>query len=192
MNSQDIQQYGSTGYGCQSGLWSGKQGKYIFPCPCSHLRIWSRETVPAVPSRVNTLILNAQAGYVSRFITIPRRSQLGLYPFCFFLFFSCFFFLRIAGVAQAIMLWHIMLLFGDAFGPAYYFLVFLHPIMLFFGGVQLQKCFQQAITLLYGRFRRSQQCCVQRMCVCMHVCMVITYSRVWINRIRLAILLVVS
>ena len=38
------------------------------------------------------------------------------------------------------MLWH-MLLFGDAFGPAYicYFLVFLHPIMLFWGGVKLQK-----------------------------------------------------
>ena len=38
------------------------------------------------------------------------------------------------------MLWH-MLLFGDAFGPAYicYFLVFLHPVMLFFLGVKLQK-----------------------------------------------------
>ena len=29
-------------------------------------------------------------------------------------------------------------------------------------------------------------------CVCMYVCMVITYSRVWINRVRLPILLVVS
>ena len=28
--------------------------------------------------------------------------------------------------------------------------------------------------------------------VCMYVCMVITYSRVWINRVRLPILLVVS
>ena len=28
--------------------------------------------------------------------------------------------------------------------------------------------------------------------ICMYVCMVITYSRVWINRIRLPILLVVS
>ena len=28
--------------------------------------------------------------------------------------------------------------------------------------------------------------------VCMYVCMVITYSRVWINRVRLSILLVVS
>ena len=31
-----------------------------------------------------------------------------------------------------------------------------------------------------------------RMYVCMYVCMVITYSRVWINRVRLPILLVVS
>ena len=30
------------------------------------------------------------------------------------------------------------------------------------------------------------------MYVCMYVCMVITYSRVWINRLRLPILLVVS
>ena len=28
--------------------------------------------------------------------------------------------------------------------------------------------------------------------VCMYVCMVITYSRVWINRVRLPILLVVN
>ena len=28
--------------------------------------------------------------------------------------------------------------------------------------------------------------------VCMYVCMAITYSRVWINRVRLPILLVVS
>ena len=28
--------------------------------------------------------------------------------------------------------------------------------------------------------------------VCMYVCMVITYSRVWINRVRLPVLLVVS
>ena len=37
-------------------------------------------------------------------------------------------------------------------------------------------------------------CCVDfaRMYICMYVCMVITYSRVWINRVRLPILLVVS
>ena len=32
----------------------------------------------------------------------------------------------------------------------------------------------------------------EEMYVCMYVCMVITYSRVWINRVRLPILLEVS
>ena len=34
--------------------------------------------------------------------------------------------------------------------------------------------------------------CFDKGKVCMYVCMVITYSRVWINRVRLPILLVVS
>ena len=34
--------------------------------------------------------------------------------------------------------------------------------------------------------------CMYVLYVCMHVCMVITYSEVWINRVRLSILLVVS
>ena len=33
-----------------------KQGKIIFPCPRSHLKIWSREKDSAVPSRVSLLI----------------------------------------------------------------------------------------------------------------------------------------
>ena len=33
-----------------------EQGKLIFPCPRSRLRIWSLETVSAVSSRVNLLI----------------------------------------------------------------------------------------------------------------------------------------
>ena len=36
--------------------WSAEQGKIIFPCPRSRLRIWSRETGSAVPSRVGLLI----------------------------------------------------------------------------------------------------------------------------------------
>ena len=47
---------GSTGEGCQSCLWSAKQGKLIFPWPRWCLRIWSRETVSAVLSRVSLLI----------------------------------------------------------------------------------------------------------------------------------------
>ena len=37
-------------------LWSAEQGKLIFPCPRACLRIWSRETGSAVPSRVSLLI----------------------------------------------------------------------------------------------------------------------------------------
>ena len=35
---------------------SAEQGKWIFPCPRACLRIWSRETGSAVPSRVSLLI----------------------------------------------------------------------------------------------------------------------------------------
>ena len=41
---------------CQSCSWSAEQGKIIFPCPLSRLRIWSRETGSAVPSRVSLFI----------------------------------------------------------------------------------------------------------------------------------------
>ena len=37
-------------------LVSAEQGKWIFPCPRSCLRIWSRETGSGVPSRVSLLI----------------------------------------------------------------------------------------------------------------------------------------
>ena len=36
--------------------WSAEQGKRIFPCTSSSLRIWSRETGSAVPSRVSLLV----------------------------------------------------------------------------------------------------------------------------------------
>ena len=38
---------------CQSCSWSAEEGELIFPCPCSRLRIWYRETGSAVPSRVS-------------------------------------------------------------------------------------------------------------------------------------------
>ena len=46
----------STGYGCQSCSWSPEQGKRMFPCSRTCLRIWSRETGSAVSSRVSLLI----------------------------------------------------------------------------------------------------------------------------------------
>ena len=70
-----------------------------------------------------------------------------------------------------------MLLFGDAFGPAYaIFLCFCIQLCSLFLGSNFKKCFQQAITLLYGRFRRSQQCCVQGMCVQQYVCVYAKYT----------------
>ena len=53
-------EYGSSGYGYQSCSWSSQQGKWMFPCLRSRLRIWSRETGSAVPSRVSLLILHTQ------------------------------------------------------------------------------------------------------------------------------------
>ena len=42
--------------GCQTCTWSAGQGNSIFRCPRSCLKIWSRETGSAVPSRVSLLI----------------------------------------------------------------------------------------------------------------------------------------
>ena len=46
---------GSTGRGRQSCSWSDEQGKWIFPCPRSRLKMWSPETGSAVPSRASLL-----------------------------------------------------------------------------------------------------------------------------------------
>ena len=40
----------------QSCSWSAEQGKFIFLYPRSRLKIWPRETGPAVPSRVRLLM----------------------------------------------------------------------------------------------------------------------------------------
>ena len=57
MDGHHIQQGRSTGQSCQSCSWSAEQGKCTFSCPRSRLRIWSRETVSALPSRISLLIL---------------------------------------------------------------------------------------------------------------------------------------
>ena len=64
----------------QSCLWSAEQGKMHFPCPRSRLRIWSRETGSAVPSRVSPLILHAQAksGAYTRAPLFPPASRHGV------------------------------------------------------------------------------------------------------------------
>ena len=70
--------WASTGYGCQSCLWSAEQGKQNFPCPRSRLRFWSRELGSAVLSRVSPLVLYTQAesGAYLRDSTSPSRFPL--------------------------------------------------------------------------------------------------------------------
>ena len=62
-------------FGCQSCSLSAEQEKCIFPCPRSRLRIWSRGTVSAVPSRVSLLISALRLNLVltcGEFSRIPR------------------------------------------------------------------------------------------------------------------------
>ena len=57
-------------------MWPAEQGKWIFPCPRTCLRIWSRETGSAVPSRVSLLIFHTQAepgAYLWDSSRVPRR-----------------------------------------------------------------------------------------------------------------------
>ena len=113
---------------------------------------------------------------------------LGLHPFCIFFFFMHFFFYEsqalhrqlCSGICYflvTLLVLH-MLFFGDAFGPAYYTIFWCFCIQLcsFLGGSNFGKCFQQATTLLFGRFRRSQQRCVQRMFVQQYVCVYAKYT----------------
>ena len=60
----------------QSCSWSAAQGKLIFYCPRTCLRIRSRETGSAVLSRVSLLILHTQAGssaYSRDSSRVPRQ-----------------------------------------------------------------------------------------------------------------------
>ena len=57
-----------------------EQGKSIFPCPRSRLRIWSRETGSAVPSRVNLLIFILMLNLVLTY-EIPPEFRGGVHLF---------------------------------------------------------------------------------------------------------------
>ena len=69
---------------CQSCSWSAEQGKLKFSYPRTCLRIWSRETGSAVPSRVSLLIFNRQAesgAYLRDSFRVPRwRSFIYIKP----------------------------------------------------------------------------------------------------------------
>ena len=59
-----------------------QQGKRNFPCPRSRLRVWSRDSYSAVPSRISLLILHTQAesSVYLRYSTPPSRFPLR-FPF---------------------------------------------------------------------------------------------------------------
>ena len=72
--------------GCQSCSWTAEQGKLTFVCSCSRLRIWSRKTGSAVPSRVNPLIFHTQAessiiNHQSSIINLVLCLLTGSFPF---------------------------------------------------------------------------------------------------------------
>ena len=56
------------------------RGKIIFPCPRSRLRIWSRETGSAVPSRVSLLISILRLNLVLTY-GIPPEFRGGVHKF---------------------------------------------------------------------------------------------------------------
>ena len=61
---------------CPSCSWSGEQAKLNVSLSRSRLRIWSRETGSAVPSRVSLLIFHTQAEsgvYLQESSRVPRR-----------------------------------------------------------------------------------------------------------------------
>ena len=67
---------------CQSCSWSTERGKWIFPCPRSRLRIWSRETGAAVPSSVSLLIFILRLNLVLTY-GIPPELRVGAHLFIF-------------------------------------------------------------------------------------------------------------
>ena len=58
-----------------------EQGKIIFPCPRSRLKIWSRETGSAVPSRVSMLISILRLNLVLTYCGIPPDFRGGVHLF---------------------------------------------------------------------------------------------------------------
>ena len=59
---------------------SAEQGKLMFPCPRSCLRIWSHETGSAVPSRVSLLVSILRLNLVLTY-GIPPEFRGGVYLF---------------------------------------------------------------------------------------------------------------
>ena len=120
--------------------------------------------------------LNAMKRFCTRVLSIYLQPLIRPLFIFYYYFFSCLSFLRIAGVAQAIMLWH-MLLFGDAFGPAYTIFWCFCIQLCFFWGSNLKKiraawccgvCCCPAVQLAAGHGVTAVLLCV--MYVCVRVC----------------------
>ena len=61
---------------CQCCSCLAEQGKLIFLCPRLRLRMWSRETDSAVPSRVSLLISILRLNLVLGFLPIPAAASI--------------------------------------------------------------------------------------------------------------------
>ena len=46
---------------CKSCMWPAEEGKLIFSCPRSHLRIWFRDTGSAIPSRASPELIGSRS-----------------------------------------------------------------------------------------------------------------------------------
>ena len=69
----------SRGWSCS---WSAEQGKWTFPCLRACLRIWSRETGSAVPSRVSLFISILRLNLVLTY-GIPHEFRGGVHLFIY-------------------------------------------------------------------------------------------------------------
>ena len=77
-SSHKIAEYGSTGHKVANPARGqlNRENEYFPVCPRTCLRIWSRETGSAVPSRVSLLFLHTQAesgAYLQDSSQVPRR-----------------------------------------------------------------------------------------------------------------------
>ena len=72
---------GKSGKVANPARGSAEQGKLIFPCPRSRLRIWLRETGLAVPSRVSLLIVSILRLILVLFYRIPPEFRDGVHLF---------------------------------------------------------------------------------------------------------------
>ena len=144
------------------------RGKCVFPCPRSRLRIWSRESGLTVSSLVSPLILQTQAEsdwlVLTHGISPAFRDGVHIY--------------RQPPSGQSLLEFISSISSSSNSSRLHYHLLLYHAI---------------AATVQYSTVQYSTVQYNTELLLCLrYVSMVITYCRVWINRVRLPILLVVS